>query len=227
MLDRLNPKLFHHWRNLCCAALLSCIGMPGSAQISTNPRQDLSINEQKNIQIRGCLVHVLDEFHFSSWDVTSPENLNGWVVLTGNTAGLEKYADRELILEGSKGGALRIEGYFDPIPSFEVARIVEVVEKAVPKLDSSFANAASWRTEKIRESGVKLAHPESMIVAEAPAPTLQPNFATNAQAEVVSSFDIPGTAYRNANLRGGSFTIFVNPEIKTRASCVEFLEPGS
>lgn len=227
MLDRPNPKLFHYWRNLCCAVLLSCICMHVSAQISTNPPQDSTIKEHRNIQIRGCLEHVLDDFHFSSWDVTSPENFNGWVVLTGNTAGLEKYVDRELILEGSKGDALRIEGYFDPIPSFEVVRVVRVGDKAEPQLDASFTNAASWRTEKIRKYGVKLAHPENMTVAEVPGPTLHPNFAPNAQAEVLSSFEIPGTAYPNANLRGGSFTIFVNPEIKTRASCVQFLEPGS
>jgi hypothetical protein len=227
MLSRLNQKPLHYWGNLSSAAFLLCMCLSASAQTPMNPHQDSAINKQKSMQVRGCLGHVLDEFHFSSLTLTSSENLNGWVVLTGNTAGLDKYVDRELILEGSKGDALRIEGYFDPIPSFEVVRIVKVVEKAEPQLDASFTNAASWRAERIREYGVKLAHPEGMVVAESPGATFQSNFATNASAEVVSSFDIPGMAYPNANLRGGSFTIFVNPEIKTRASCMQFLEPGS
>ena len=227
MLGMHNLKPFHCLRNLWFSALLLCVCISASAQIPTAPHQDSTISEQKNAQIRGCLGHVLDEFHFSCWDVTSPENFNGWVVLTGNTAGLEKYVGRELILEGSKGNALRIEGYFDPIPSFEVVGIVEVVEKLPPQLDSSFADPASWRAESIRKYGVKLAHPESMIFAESSRTTFQSNFATNAETEVVSSFEIPGTAYPNANLRGGSFTIFVNPEVKTRANCMQFLKPGS
>lgn len=181
---------------------------------------DSRMDTPSRIQVRGCLGRVLDEYHFA------PEPPGPWLVLTGHTAGLEKYIDRELTLEGSKGDSIRSEGYFDPVPSFEVTRIVKVFEKAGPVLSPAFTTRANWHAETNEKYGVKFARPLSMIAAEGPGPTLQPNFITNQDAEIVSSFGIPGTAYPNANLFGGSFTIFVNRGLKTRASCMQFGQLG-
>jgi hypothetical protein len=173
------------------------------------------------IQLRGCLGQVLDEFHFASSD------LGGWVVLTGNTAGLEKYVDRELILEGSNGDAVRIEGYFAPIPSFEVLKIARVIDKQKPELSIAFTNPSNWHLQTSARYGIKFDHPANMTRVEGPPPTLQPNFLTNEYSEVVVSLDIPGSAYANANLLGGSFTIFVNSQIRTKTKCMQFQELGT
>src|SRR5215472_15356593 len=166
--------------------------------------------------LRGCLSGGPNGFHLAT---ASPE---GWFVLTGNTEGLEKYVDRELILEGTRGEDITLEGYFQPRPSFVVSRIVKVSETQIPKLDPSFASTASWQTEGNNKYGVKFAHPSSMNVVESAETTAGSNFATQEGAEVVANLSIPGTAYANANLLGGAFTIYVNRQVTNSGSCMQF-----
>jgi hypothetical protein len=181
---------------------------------------DSALEKPDKIQVRGCLDRVLDQFHFAS------EARGGWVVLTGNTADLQGYVNRELTLEGSKCAAIRIEGYIYPIPSFEVSRIIKVFEKTEPELAVAFTERTVWHVETNKKYGVKFEHPESMTANAEPIPSVQSNFVTQKDMEIVSSFDIPRATYANANLRGGSFTIFVNRNVKRRGSCMQFGELG-
>jgi len=130
--------------------------------------------------------------------------------------------DRELILEGTRGEDITLEGYFQPRPSFVVSRIVKVSETQIPKLDPSFASTASWQTEGNNKYGVKFAHPSSMNVVESAETTAGSNFAAQEGAEVVANLSIPGTAYANANLLGGAFTIYVNRQVTNSGSCMQF-----
>lgn len=197
----------------------TCSHVFGQAQTSAATAGSTA-DTPKKVRVRGCLSHLLDEFHFAT------EVPGGWFVLTGLTAGLEKYVDREMTLEGRMGEPIRIEGYFDPIPSFEVGRVVEVFEKPHPQLSASFTNPANWHVEINRKYGVKFAHPESMAAAAGPGPSLQPNFVTVEGTEIASSFEVPRDAYANANLLGGSFTIFVNRQLRNEASCMQFGQLG-
>jgi hypothetical protein len=146
----------------------------------------------------------------------------GWFVLTGNTEGLEKYVGREITLEGARGEDITLNGYFQPRPSFVVSRIVRVSDTQIPKLDPSFASTASWETQSNNKFGVKFAHPSTMNVVESAETTAGSNFVTQEGTEVVANLGIPGTAYANANLLGGSFTIYVNRQVTNRGSCMQF-----
>lgn len=208
------------WQPASClvACILLCQFARG--QVNETPQTgstDSGRNKPGKIQARGCLGHVLDEFHFAS------EDLSGWVVLTGNTAGLESYVDREVTLEGSKGEPIRIEGYFDPIQSFEVSRIVKVFEKAEPELAPDFVENNTWVTETNKKYGVRFAHPKSMTTNTETSPVReQSNFVTQQDTELVSSFEIPGKAYPNANLRSGTFTIFAKRNVPSQGGCGQF-----
>lgn len=190
-------------------------------EVDTKGHKAVSGGEKPDeVLVRGCLNHVLDQFHFASGD------LDGWVVLTGNTAGLDKYVNQELLLEGSRGKPLRIEGYFDPIPSFEISRIVKVFEVAKPELAADFAEKSAWRTVTNQKYGVRFAHPESMTPSRGPTPT-ESSPGAREGVETVGSFEIPRTAYANANLSRGSFTILVNHAEKTRISCMQLAKASS
>ncbi|HMH78708.1 MAG TPA: hypothetical protein VK514_00715 [Candidatus Acidoferrum sp.] len=206
----------------CLAVCFLCNSTLGQQKETLTGTVYSALEKREKIQVRGCLGHLLDQFHFAS------EALEGWVVLTGNTAGLERYVDRELTLEGSKGEAIRIEGYFDPIQSFKVSRIIKVFEKAEPELAVAFTERTAWRVETNKKYGVKFAHPESMSANAEPIPIPQSNFVTPKDSEIVSSFEIPSTTYTNANLRTGFFRIFVNRNVRSRGSCRQFgeLEPS-
>jgi hypothetical protein len=211
----------HFWQVTLSLGIcfFACTNIVGQASQNSPAIIDPAADLRNKVQVRGCLAHVLDEYHFA------PEPPAAWFVLTGHTAGLEKYAGREMTLEGTIVEAIQIEGYFEPIPSFEVNRVVEVFERPDPELSASFTNTAGWHVERNRKFGVKMAHPESMAAAK-PRPSLLSNFVTEEGAEVVNSFEIPREAYSNANLLGGFFTIFVNRQVRNHESCMQFGQLG-
>jgi hypothetical protein len=172
------------------------------------------------ITLRGCLGKWPNYFAFAS------ETQEGLYALTGNTSGLEKYLDRELILEGHRTEDIEIDGYFKPFPALRVERIVKVVEKQTPNLSDSFKNRRSWLKETNRKYGVKFAHPKDMNVAAASDRQLAVNFATEEGTEVLGNFSIPATAYAKANFRGGTFSVFVDSKITARSSCLQFADLG-
>ena len=180
---------------------------------STSPSQSDTSTETT---LKGCLSSSPNGFQLAT------ASAEGWFVLTGKTAGLEKYVNRELTLEGTRGDDILIEGFFKPFPSFVVSRIVEVSDRQNPKLDASFANTASWKTERNNRHGVKFAYPATVNVVESADTTAGSNFVTQEGAEIVANLGIPGTAYANANLLGGSFTIYVNHLVTNRESCMQF-----
>jgi hypothetical protein len=211
----------HFWRFALSLGFcfFTCSHVFGQA----NQPSAATVGEMRSeVQVRGCLAHVLDRFHFA----TEAAERWGWFVLIGNTAGLEKDVDREMTLQGRKGQAIHIEGYFEPIPSFEVIRIVEVFEKPNPELSASFTNTTGWHAESNKEYGVRFAHPESMISAPNHSTTLEPNFVSGENVETVGTFIIPSEAYSGANLSTGSFSIFVNRNITNAESCKEFGRSG-
>src|SRR5260370_13112092 len=190
-----------------------------SNQNPTVPSDHASHKEDK-ITLRGCLGGGPDQFYFATTVADRS------FVLTGHTSGLEKYIDREMTLEGSRGDSIPVTGFFEPFPSFEVARIIEVSEKRNPSLSSSFSDTSAWHTERNKMYGVQFAHPDSMSAAPALDPNLQPNFVTAKDTETVSNFAIPGETYSGANLLAGSFTIFVNRHVTNRLSCMQFGQLG-
>jgi hypothetical protein len=195
--------------------LVACSPVHGQVKESpsTSPAQS---HASAKTTLKGCLSSGPNGFQLAT------ASAEGWFVLTGKTAGLEKYVDRELTLEGTRGDDIPIEGFFKPFPSFVVSKIVELSDRLIPKLDPSFANTASWQTERNSQYGVKIPHPLTMNVVESAETTAGSNFATQDGAEIVANLGIPGTSFSSGNLLGGSFTIYVNRQVKNRESCMQF-----
>lgn len=191
---------------VCGCALGQAIPSAGFANNST-------VDKRNTVQVTGCIGHVSGEVRFAS-------KAGHLFVLTGQTEGLQKYDERELTIEGKMGDPIRTER--PPIDSFDVSRIVKVFDVAKPKLNDLFAHTKTWHVETIKERGFKFAHPRTMTSATESQQWVQPLFVTAEGAAMVGKFNIPGDAYTNANLTGGSFTVFVNSEVRDRASCAQF-----
>lgn len=171
------------------------------------------------IELMGCLNGSIGEYKFSL------ATDKGWFVLTGQTSELRDDVGREVVLEGKRGDDLTISG-FDIPRSFNVARLVQVVPVPTPQLSAAFTNRAAWQADINEQYGIEFAHPTTMTAAEDTTPPVQANFVTQDETKVVSTFTIPRDAYTNANLLGGSFTIFVNRNITDRPTCMQFGAPG-
>src|SRR5207245_11761623 len=115
---------------------------------------DRASHKENKITVRGCLGGGPDRFDFAAFGTDRS------FILTGHTSGLEKYMGREMTLEGRRGDPIPVEGFFEPFPSFEVDRIVEVIEKREPSLSASFTDTSAWHTEKNKMYGVQFAHPD-------------------------------------------------------------------
>lgn len=195
--------------------VFSCSCALGQGKPTSGATTVLRVGERNTVQMRGCLGHISSQFRFAS-------AAGGLFILTGHTKGLEKCDNREMTIEGKIGKPIPIAGNFEPMPSFEVTRIVKIFDIAQPKLNKSFTSTKGWHVETINDYGLKVSLPQSMTSAEKPPPSVPPEFATEEGEVVASSFNIPQDAYINANLLGGSFTIFVNGQIGERAGCMQF-----
>jgi hypothetical protein len=202
---------------VCCIACGVVLG--GGRQNKSNPAEQEPT--RKEVRLRGCLGKAPDPAPFMV------DTDNGLVALTGQTAGLEKYSDREVELEGMEGEQVEVEGY-NPMPSFKVEKLTQVVPIRKAELSAEFTKKTDWHKEKNETYGVEFAHPKSMGPSKITNPNLQPNFEdANGEAGMVSSLSIPSSAYPDSNLSVGMFNILVNRQIKNQASCMNFLELGS
>jgi hypothetical protein len=202
--------------------LFACNPIVGQTSVSPSVSSDGEQQTEKKATLRGCVEGGPDQF-FLATDESAQS-----FALTGNTAGLEKYRNREITVEGDGSGApIRVDGYFEPFHSFQVSRIMEVSAQREPRLSSSFSNTSAWHIERKEKYGVEFAHPESMTSATDRSPTLEPNFVTSESVETVGSLTIPSETYPGANFAGGSFSIFVNRNITNADSCKEFGKTGS
>jgi hypothetical protein len=208
----------HSWKLF--PYLAACFLASGSAFAQSNQdpaiHSDHAPDKVDKITLKGCLGGNADRYNFAAVGAHGP------FILTGHTSGLEKYIDREMILEGRRGDPIPVEGFFEPFPSFEVARIVEVIDKRVPTLSPSFSNTSRWHSEINRMYGVKLAHPDSMDAMQTSESPLVSNFVTEKGVTSVTSFGIPGEVYSDANFRGGFFSISVNRNVTNQLSCSQF-----
>lgn len=199
-----------------CAWLIVC--GPVHAQSEEGPSPSAAQSHRGvDTTLKGCLSGGAKRLEFA----TSSQD---WFLLTGKTAGLEKYVGREVTLRGTR---------VDDIPgkewtgfsSFIVSKLAGVSARRTPKLDGSFANAASWKTERNDRDGVKFKHPAAMNAVEAGGPMEsagEADFVTQGGAEMVANFAIPATAYASTNFLGGFLTIYVNRQLTNRGSCMQF-----
>lgn len=177
---------------------------------SDNASNDSSgFNQSETEGILGCLVGSHGEFEFT--------DSNGNVyLLTGNTAGLEKYAGAEISIEGSTHQDSK------PFPTIDVIHFKEVFRAPKPKLSTKFADPSNWRTQTNQQFGVSLALPQLSDSTAASALAPDSNFAAQQGTTKIVELDIPRDVYADTNFVGGAFAIFVNPEIRNPESCRQF-----
>ncbi len=115
--------------------------------------------------------------------------------LTGNTAPLNKYVEREVRLEG------KVNESTHPWPSFSVLDVKQVFEIRRPTLSGSFADSSLWKRETNSLYGISYAHPPSWIrLPDSEQSMVWPNFAANAGAIVLARYEMPLELYPKATL---------------------------
>lgn len=165
----------------------------------------------RNIVLSGCLSGGPRAYVLAATDT-------GQVyALTGNTAALAQYVEREISVAGNLNRPTQLS------PSFHVLGLKRVFDRPQPTLNASFGDSSHWQQESSPEYGIEFAHPPRWTsVPDLESSMLQPNFAANQSVIVIGSFPIPIDLYPGSNFVGGTFGLFVNPAITNPQSCSEF-----
>ncbi len=168
----------------------------------------------KHVVLRGCLKGAPDNLYLGT--PAAPQLLK----LTGNTAALAKYIEREVSLAGSVSES--------PEPSFAVTALKQVFAVPHPTLQASFTDPALWRHETDAAYGITYAHPIAWArVADSESSMLHSNFASDDGTVVLGRFQIPPELYAQSNFGGGAFGVFVNPQLTNPQSCAQFSDADS
>lgn len=148
---------------------------------------------------------------------------NGLYALTGNTARLQKYIDREISARGS------VRPSDEPsMSSFNVAGLEEVFPRPRVVFSGWFKNTSAWHHESDLKYGIEYSEPaEWKPVSGSDWNMARANFVANDGAVTVASFAIPRELFPGSNFVGGNFGIFVNPRLTNRQSCDQFSDSGS
>lgn len=174
------------------------------------PARDLAEKEKgKETTLRGCLGARPGMYY----DLVADEG--GWYyLLKGNTSILDKFAGKEISVRGYEDGSLP--------HAFRVTGLSEVFDTPCPAFKPSLSHTA-WHTEENRKYGIKFAYPDDLQRAAPPEPgVVEGNFVTDQKVMAVAHLTIPAKIYPDSNFGGGSFAIFVNPEIGNDPSCRQF-----
>ncbi len=163
----------------------------------------------EQVVLRGCLKGGPGDLYVATSGTTQPYKL------TGNTAALTRYIDKEVSLEGSVS--------VSPEPSFAVNALKQVFDVPHPTLQASFTDPAFWRHETDATYGITYAHPIAWTrVADSEWSMANSNFAAGDGAVVLGRFQIPTELYAQSNFVGGAFGVFVNPQLTNAQSCAQF-----
>ena len=126
------------------------------------------------------------------------------------------------------GPYVRISGTFTPndkgnVPDGTI-KIETVTELSVPDatLNRSIGRTSSWRKYKDSANGVAYSLPDAFPRTEGCCLLQGPNFVGHTKAATLAGFLIPNDAWGFSNFAGGSFAIYVIPEITNAANCYKF-----
>ena len=193
-------------RALLCGEACLFVYISALAQ-SGRPRQDPSPSQKNEVlAFVGCLGGPPGAFQLSDSE--------GYVYsLTGRTSGMEKYAGDEISVQGTKDESTQ---------TLEVRNFKEIFRAPDPKLGPWFSNRSNWGTQTNRKFGIQFALPRLSNSTAASGPDGQANFAVERGTVTLAQLDIPRKIYPDTNFIGGSFAIFVNPQITNRQSCEQF-----
>lgn len=189
----------------------------GLAQPGGPPQQPVTHQSEeatpKENTMRGCLGgRPNDRFYYLVADDTGY-----FYFLDGNTSLLKDYVGKEISVRGRETKAA-LPG------SFDVTSVKQVFDVPCPTWKPSF-NGAAWHTEKNRKYGIEFSYPHDLTPIQPPAQEpfwLDGNFVTDQKVVHLAELKIPWKVYRNTNFAGGTFAIFVNPEIGNAPSCRQF-----
>lgn len=208
----LEATLFAFCLGICFFASSAILAQPGGA-----PQQPVTHHSEeatpKETTMRGCVGgRPNDRFYYLVADDTGY-----FYFLDGDTSLLKGYVGKEISVRGKETKAA-LPG------SFDVTSVKQVFDVPCPTLKPSFSGAA-WHTEKNRKYGIEFSYPDDLTPIQ--PPILKPvwfdsNFATDQKVVHLAELKIPWKVYHNTNFAGGSFAIFVNPEIGNGPSCRQF-----
>jgi hypothetical protein len=127
------------------------------------------------------------------------------------------------------GPYVRISGTFTPddkgnVPDGTI-KIGTVTELSVPDatLNRSIGRTSSWRKFRDSANGVAYSLPAAFPRITEQCCLLQgPNFVGNTKAATLAGFLIPNDAWGFSKFAGGSFAIYVTPELTNAANCYKF-----
>lgn len=163
------------------------------------------------VVLKGCLQGGSDQLYLTTLSDSQSYKL------TGNTSPLIKYAWREVSIEGA------IEESRSPFPLFHITRLKQVLDIPQPRLTPSLQDSSLWQRETNAKYGIEFLHPRAW--GRIPDPDwsmVRPNFAADNGAVIVGRFSMPRDLYPDSNFVGGTFGIFVNPQITNAQSCAQF-----
>jgi hypothetical protein len=210
-------------RHAVALALAGCCLILRTGDAASAPPSSAAPGDQ--ISVLGCLSKSDESYGLSTVEsfpqyVREIHSSGGapsvFYKLAGHTSKLDNvgsfvriYGTRTLINNGMNFPAGTIE-------------IETVIEVSVPDatLTPSISQTSNWRKYNDSANGVAYSLPNAFPRAE--MEFREPNFVGHANETALAGFEIPNDVWGASNFAGGSFAIYVTPEITKPRDCYKF-----
>jgi hypothetical protein len=209
-------------KTLSIALLAIAIAVPlrSSLWAQTSQQKNSSSSE---VEVEGCLDRKEGRFELT--------NAFWWVVyyLTGRTAGLENHIGDEVTLHGLEvpspapsTPATSTEERRPP--TLHVTSVEFMVHKNPEGVRPILGNLDTWVSYENPLYGIRLRYPATFGDAMSEYTQGQTNFAGQEPitGNSIVNVSIPRGTYPESNFVGGGFTVFVDPRIRSEATCKQF-----
>ncbi|PYV21479.1 MAG: hypothetical protein DMG27_20690 [Acidobacteria bacterium] len=143
--------------------------------------------------------------------------------LIGHAAELRRQIGDKLEVSGSEDVPLTPpQGHTWPESNLRVTSVKTIFHKNPAGVRPHLGDVAHWRSYKNKTYGLALHYPETLERLDEPAFLGGSDFVDEDGVVTLQGFAVTGEMYPNANFGGGSFTVFVNPTIRSKGTCRQF-----
>ena len=211
-------------RHVAALGLVGCCLMLGTGNAGGASKSRAAASDQ--ITVVGCLSKV-DE----SYGLSGVKSFAEYVRQVHSQGGAPSEFYYRLIGDTSRlddlGPYVRISGTLVPGKGNDpdgTIKVKTVTELSVPDatLKPSVGRTSSWRKYRDSANGVAYSLPDAFPRIELCCPLQEPNFVGHTKAATLAGFEIPNDAWGASDFAGGSFAIYVTPEITNAANCYKF-----
>ena len=206
---------------LVASVLMVSVGGVATSQTETRPpgaarSSASSAGQAAEVSVVGCLNDASGKLRLMGEDGKVYD-------LIGHAAELRRQIGDKLEVSGSEDVPLTPpQGHTWPESNLRVTSVKTIFHKNPAGVRPYLGDVAHWRSYKNKTYGLALHYPETLERLDEPAFLGGSDFVDEDGVVTLQGFAVTGEMYPNANFGGGSFTVFVNPTIRSKGTCRQF-----